>query len=179
MSQIFRYVIVERDALGVATDVIMKMSFIGFREVNDSSASKHTREIVASVEDNVLDLSKCRGQGLDHQSGTIPTQGIVLENQWRDLENMKAQFVTVNGIRKLACVLRSNLRHVRVFEMDVEDEEDEERPESQNANSNQDGLEETLASQGEAGGNDTEGNREGAGPSAAEQRMSGEALELS
>ncbi|KAL1022571.1 hypothetical protein UPYG_G00029420 [Umbra pygmaea] len=116
---------------------------------------------------------------LDQQSGTIPTQGIVLENQWRDLENMKAQFVAVNGIRKLACVLSSNLRHVRVFEMDVEDEEDEERPESQNANSNQDGLEETLASQGEAGGNDTEGNREGAGPSAAEQRMSGEALELS
>lgn len=65
MSQIFRYVIVERDARGVATDVTIKESFIGFREVSDSSASELTREVVASVEDNGLDLSKCRGQGYD------------------------------------------------------------------------------------------------------------------
>ncbi|CAB1324144.1 unnamed protein product [Coregonus sp. 'balchen'] len=94
---------------------------------------------------------------LDQQSGTIPVKGLVLENQWRDLENMKAQFVAVNGIRKVACVLSSNLRHVRVYEMDVEDEEDEERPESQNASSDQDGLEEMPAIQGEAEGGETEG----------------------
>lgn len=61
---------------------------------------------------------------LDQQSGAIPAQGLVLENQWRDLENMRAQYMAVNGIRKVACVLSANLRHVRVFEMDVEDEED-------------------------------------------------------
>uniref|UniRef100_A0A4W5PV73 Anaphase-promoting complex subunit 4 n=1 Tax=Hucho hucho TaxID=62062 RepID=A0A4W5PV73_9TELE len=112
---------------------------------------------------------------LDQQSGAIPVKGLVLENQWRDLENMKAQFVAVNGIRKVACVLSSNLRHVRVYEMDVEDEEDEERPESQNASSDQDGLEETPAIQGEAEGGETEGG----GQRAKEQLESGEALELS
>uniref|UniRef100_A0A673XAS9 Anaphase-promoting complex subunit 4 n=1 Tax=Salmo trutta TaxID=8032 RepID=A0A673XAS9_SALTR len=112
---------------------------------------------------------------LDQQSGAIPVKGLVLENQWRDLENMKAQFVAVNGIRKVACVLSSNLRHVRVYEMDVEDEEDEERPESQNASSDQDGLEETPAIQGEAEGGETEGG----GQRSKEQLESGEALELS
>lgn len=71
--------------------------------------------------------------------------------------------------------LSSNLRHVRVYEMDVEDEEDEERPESQNASSNQDGLEETPAIQGEAEGGETEGG----GQRAKELLESGEALELS
>ncbi|KAG5849719.1 hypothetical protein ANANG_G00074710 [Anguilla anguilla] len=86
---------------------------------------------------------------LDQQSGAIPAQSLVLENQWRMLENMKAQHVAVNGIRKVACVLSSNLRHVRVFEMDVEDEEDEERVESQDASAEQEQLEETLGGEGE------------------------------
>ncbi|KAM3876439.1 anaphase-promoting complex subunit 4 [Diretmus argenteus] len=89
---------------------------------------------------------------LDQQSGAIPCQGLVVGNQWRDLENMKAQFVAVNGIRKVACVLSANLRHVRVFEMDVEDEEDEEGAESQNASADQDGLEMTMTNRGEGDG---------------------------
>uniref|UniRef100_A0A8B9CE52 Anaphase-promoting complex subunit 4 n=1 Tax=Anser brachyrhynchus TaxID=132585 RepID=A0A8B9CE52_9AVES len=74
---------------------------------------------------------------LEEQSGEIPTRTIFLENQWRVLENMKAQYVAVNGIRKVSCVLSSNLRHVRVFEMDVEDdgevEEEEEEEITQTA----------------------------------------------
>lgn len=42
---------------------------------------------------------------LEQQSGAIPCQELVLGNQWRELENMKAQFVAVNGIRKVACVV--------------------------------------------------------------------------
>ncbi|XP_074085778.1 anaphase-promoting complex subunit 4 isoform X2 [Macrotis lagotis] len=71
---------------------------------------------------------------LDEQSEIIPTHTVFLESQWRILENMKAQYVAVNGFRKVSCVLSSNLRHVRVFEMDVEDdgeaeEEDEDEEE--------------------------------------------------
>lgn len=84
---------------------------------------------------------------LEQQSGAIPCQELVLGNQWRELENMKAQFVAVNGIRKVACVLSANLRHIRVFEMDVEDEDDE-GAESQNASTDQDGLETSMNSQG-------------------------------
>uniref|UniRef100_A0A8C5P886 Anaphase-promoting complex subunit 4 n=1 Tax=Leptobrachium leishanense TaxID=445787 RepID=A0A8C5P886_9ANUR len=72
---------------------------------------------------------------LEEQTADIPMRTVYLEGQWRMLENMKAQYVSVNGLRKIACVLSSNLRHVRAFEMDVEDEgeaeEDEEEVESQ------------------------------------------------
>uniref|UniRef100_A0A8B9KSG9 Anaphase-promoting complex subunit 4 n=1 Tax=Astyanax mexicanus TaxID=7994 RepID=A0A8B9KSG9_ASTMX len=44
---------------------------------------------------------------LDQQSEGIPAQGLTWGNQSRDLENMKAQFVAVNGIRKVACVVRA------------------------------------------------------------------------
>ncbi|XP_068175189.1 anaphase-promoting complex subunit 4 [Antennarius striatus] len=83
---------------------------------------------------------------LDQQSRTIPCQELVLGNQWRELESMKAQFVAVNGVRKVSCVLSGNLRHIRVFEMDVEDE-DEEGAESQNTCADQDQLETSMTSQ--------------------------------
>uniref|UniRef100_A0A1A8FY70 Anaphase-promoting complex subunit 4 n=1 Tax=Nothobranchius korthausae TaxID=1143690 RepID=A0A1A8FY70_9TELE len=83
---------------------------------------------------------------LDQQCSTIPCQTLVLGNQWREMENMKAEFVAVNGIRKVACVLSANFRHVRVFEMDVEDEDDE-GVDSLNVSA-QDGLETTITSQG-------------------------------
>ncbi|XP_017543330.1 anaphase-promoting complex subunit 4 [Pygocentrus nattereri] len=99
---------------------------------------------------------------LDQQGEEIPVRELTWGNQSRDLENMKAQFVAVNGIRKVACVLSSNLRHIRVFEMDAEDEEDEERAdESQDISSDQDGLEETSTNQGAKGADgDAEGEAE-------------------
>uniref|UniRef100_A0A1A7Y3J1 Anaphase-promoting complex subunit 4 n=2 Tax=Iconisemion striatum TaxID=60296 RepID=A0A1A7Y3J1_9TELE len=84
---------------------------------------------------------------LDQQCSTIPCQSLVLGNQWRELENMKAEFVAVNGNRKVACVLSANFRHIRIFEMDVEDEDDE-GVDSQNVSADQDGLETTITSQG-------------------------------
>ncbi|MEE6462336.1 hypothetical protein FKM82_001563 [Ascaphus truei] len=86
---------------------------------------------------------------LAEQCADIPTRTVFLESQWRVLENMKAQYVSVNGIRKVACVLSSNLRHVRVFEMDVEDdgevdEEEEEEEESQSQSQDVTGEEEEL-----------------------------------
>uniref|UniRef100_A0A3P8UJ02 Anaphase-promoting complex subunit 4 n=1 Tax=Cynoglossus semilaevis TaxID=244447 RepID=A0A3P8UJ02_CYNSE len=103
---------------------------------------------------------------LDQQSSSIPCQGLVLGNQLRELESMKAQFVAVNGIRKVACVLSTNLRHIRVFEMDVEDEE-EEGADSQNATAGQDVLHNTMTSEGqgeesvEAGGDPVDNEENG------------------
>ena len=65
MSQVYRYVTVERDAHGVASDVKINESFIGFREVTDSSAEELAGDITDSIESNGLQLSKCRGQGYD------------------------------------------------------------------------------------------------------------------
>ncbi|MBZ3881407.1 Anaphase-promoting complex subunit 4 [Sciurus carolinensis] len=59
---------------------------------------------------------------LDEQCGVIPTRTMHFEKHWRLLESMKAQYVAGNGFRKVSCVLSSNLRHVRVFEMDIDDE---------------------------------------------------------
>uniref|UniRef100_A0A669CT62 Anaphase-promoting complex subunit 4 n=1 Tax=Oreochromis niloticus TaxID=8128 RepID=A0A669CT62_ORENI len=122
---------------------------------------------------------------LDQQSSSIPSQGLVLGNQWRELENMKAQFVAVNGIRKVACVLSTNLRHIRVFEMDVEDE-DEEGADSQNASADQEGLEATMSSQGQGeeenleaeGGAGEQEEGEGVFQKSEEHLESEEALDL-
>ncbi|XP_054855573.1 anaphase-promoting complex subunit 4 [Eublepharis macularius] len=83
-------------------------------------------------------------QRLDEQADNVPTHTVSIQSQWRVLENMKAQFVAVNGIRKVSCVLSSNLRHVRVFEMDVEDdgeaEEEEEEESAQHGEAEQEEL---------------------------------------
>ncbi|KAM6132882.1 anaphase-promoting complex subunit 4 [Pterocles gutturalis] len=93
---------------------------------------------------------------LDEQSGEIPTRTVFLESQWRVLENMKAQYVAVNGIRKVSCVLSSNLRHVRVFEMDIEDdgevEEEEEEETTQIAAGEPDELNQSADNQDNVGG---------------------------
>ncbi|XP_075047262.1 anaphase-promoting complex subunit 4 [Mixophyes fleayi] len=87
-------------------------------------------------EDTEYQFIRDTNKRLEEQCADIPTRTVFLESQWRLLENMKAQYVSVNGIRKVACVLSSNLRHVRVFEMDVEDDgeaEEEEESHSQDA----------------------------------------------
>ncbi|XP_031752513.1 anaphase-promoting complex subunit 4-like, partial [Xenopus tropicalis] len=66
---------------------------------------------------------------LEEQYQDIPTRTVFVESQGRLLENMKAHYVSLTGIRKVACVLSSNLRHVRVFEMDAEDDGEEEEEE--------------------------------------------------
>ncbi|XP_060885316.1 anaphase-promoting complex subunit 4 [Labrus mixtus] len=121
---------------------------------------------------------------LDQQTSAIPCQNLVLGNQWRELESMKAQFVAVNGIRKVACVLSANLRHIRVFEMDVEDEDDE-GAESQNTSADQDALDITMSSTGQGGEERAEADDEAGGQRGdvlqnPEERLeSEEALELS
>lgn len=90
---------------------------------------------------------------LEQQTEGIPVQGIAWGNQSREMDNISAQFVAVNGIRKVACVLSANLRHVRVFEMDAEEEEDEEEraDESQEMSSDQDRIEDTKTNESDAG----------------------------
>lgn len=56
-------------------------------------------------------------------------------------------FPQMNLFSFLSWQLSVNLRHIRVFEMDVEDEDDE-GAESQNASADQDGLETSMTSQG-------------------------------
>lgn len=80
---------------------------------------------------------------LEEQSADIPSRTVHLESQWRMLENIKAHYVSVNGIRKVASVLSSNLRHVRVFEMDVEDDGEADEEEEEESRS-QDVTEEDL-----------------------------------
>nr|XP_028599292.1 anaphase-promoting complex subunit 4 isoform X1 [Podarcis muralis] len=86
---------------------------------------------VYTEENRGLEFSWNSSQRLDMQCEDIPTQSVTIEGQWRVLENMKAQYVAVNGIRKVSCVLSSNLRHIRVFEMDVEDDGEAEEEEEE------------------------------------------------
>lgn len=51
----------------------------------------------------VFDVLRFR---LEQQTEGIPVQGLAWGNQSREMDNIKAQFVAVNGIRKVACVVR-------------------------------------------------------------------------
>uniref|UniRef100_A0A8C5Q7S8 HAT C-terminal dimerisation domain-containing protein n=1 Tax=Leptobrachium leishanense TaxID=445787 RepID=A0A8C5Q7S8_9ANUR len=65
MSQIFRYVSVERDQNLRACSVTVNEAFLGFHAIEDQRAAEIEHNIVACVESKGLDLSKCRGQGYD------------------------------------------------------------------------------------------------------------------
>lgn len=124
-------------------------------------AQLHLNSVLSWDEEFTWDLTL----RLEQQTEGIPVQGLSWGNQSREMDNLKAQFVAVNGIRKVACVLSANLRHVRVYEMDAEEEEeDEERAdESQEMSSDQDRLEDTMTNQSDAGeGGDGAGGAEDA-----------------
>lgn len=89
---------------------------------------------------------------LDEQCGVIPTRTVHFEKHWRLLESMKAQYVAGNGFRKVSCVLSSNLRHVRVFEMDIDDEWelDESSDDEEEAGSKPVRIKEEVLSEAEA-----------------------------
>ncbi|XP_073441368.1 anaphase-promoting complex subunit 4 isoform X2 [Dendrobates tinctorius] len=87
---------------------------------------------------------------LEEQRANIPSRMAYLENQWRILENIKAHYVSVNGIRKVASVLSSNLRHIRVFEMDVEDDGEADEEEEEECHSQEVTEEDLDHSTGEA-----------------------------
>ncbi|XP_044137795.1 anaphase-promoting complex subunit 4 [Bufo gargarizans] len=96
---------------------------------------------VYSDEDADYHFIRDPNKRLEEQCADLPSRTVNLESQWRVLENIKAHYVSVNGIRKVASVLSSNLRHVRVFEMDVEDDGEEEEEEGSHS---QDVTEEDL-----------------------------------
>uniref|UniRef100_A0A8C2NA59 Anaphase-promoting complex subunit 4 n=1 Tax=Capra hircus TaxID=9925 RepID=A0A8C2NA59_CAPHI len=89
---------------------------------------------------------------LDEQRSAIPTRTMHFEKHWRLLESMKAQYVAGNGFRKVSCVLSSNLRHVRVFEMDIDDEWelDESSDEEEEAGNKPAKVKEEVLSESEA-----------------------------
>uniref|UniRef100_A0A803TE43 Anaphase-promoting complex subunit 4 n=1 Tax=Anolis carolinensis TaxID=28377 RepID=A0A803TE43_ANOCA len=59
---------------------------------------------IYTEENQELEFSWNSGQRLDMQCDGIPTRTVTIEGQWRMLENMKAQYVAVNGVRKVSCV---------------------------------------------------------------------------
>ncbi|KAJ1214456.1 hypothetical protein NDU88_002075 [Pleurodeles waltl] len=122
--------------------VVLKNS--GEQEGKDRILSQLSLSSVYFQKDLEKNFSLDSNQRVDEHTDDIPTNRVFLGNQWRVLENMKAQYVSVNGIRKVACVLSSNLRHVRVFEMDAEDDGEAEEEEEEEVSHNFTGEEEEL-----------------------------------
>ncbi|XP_032820549.2 anaphase-promoting complex subunit 4 [Petromyzon marinus] len=92
-----------------------------------------------------LSLQSCSFKtSLEEQKGSIPVHVVTLVDQCRRMENMKARFVSVNGIRNVSCVLSSNLRHVRMFEMDVEEEGEAEEAADESIDALEESSDKTL-----------------------------------
>ncbi|ETE58771.1 Anaphase-promoting complex subunit 4, partial [Ophiophagus hannah] len=60
---------------------------------------------ICTEENQGMEFNWNSGQRLDMQRDGIPTCTVNTETQWRVLENMKASYITVNGIRKVSCVV--------------------------------------------------------------------------
>lgn len=91
--------------------------------------------------------------------------------------NVTDCFPNISVLLSLSWQLSGNLRHIRVFEMDVEDEDDE-GADSQNASADQDGLETSMASQESAEAQD-EAGEQGETQKTEEHLESEEALDVS
>ncbi|KAJ4921640.1 hypothetical protein JOQ06_027721 [Pogonophryne albipinna] len=65
ISQVYRYVTIQRDENDNAKDILINNAFLGFVETVDTSARELQKKILDSIESNGFHLSKCRGQGYD------------------------------------------------------------------------------------------------------------------
>ncbi|XP_063920743.1 uncharacterized protein LOC135135576 [Zophobas morio] len=73
LSQIIRYVMLEKDENNQITNLCINESFLGLREGTYQSAASWAENILASITEMGLNISRCRGQGYDgaaHMSGT-------------------------------------------------------------------------------------------------------------
>lgn len=68
LSQIVRYVLIEKDENNQPVSVSIKETFVGFFEVTDQTSKGLESKIVTILEEMGLNLAKCRGQGYDGAS---------------------------------------------------------------------------------------------------------------
>lgn len=65
LSQVVRYVSILKDEAERPTSLVVNERFLGFREITDQTGEALEEEIIKSLEEKQLKLSKCRGQGYD------------------------------------------------------------------------------------------------------------------
>ncbi|KAK1884134.1 Zinc finger MYM-type protein 1 [Dissostichus eleginoides] len=83
ISQVYRYVTIQRDENDNAKDILINEAFLGFVETVDTSARELQKKILDGIESNGFDLSKCRGQGY---SGAANMSGVYSGVQARIME---------------------------------------------------------------------------------------------
>ncbi|KAJ4941078.1 hypothetical protein JOQ06_027365 [Pogonophryne albipinna] len=82
ISQVYRYVTIQRDENDNAKDILINEAFLGFVETVDTSARELQKKILDSMS-NGFHLSKCRGQGYD---GAANMSGVYSGVQARIME---------------------------------------------------------------------------------------------
>ncbi|XP_075716875.1 zinc finger MYM-type protein 1-like [Rhinoderma darwinii] len=115
LSQVIRYVVVERDENFRATSIKIEEAFLGFQSVEDQSAAGLEKPIIESIEKKGLDLSKCRGQGYD---GAATMSGIYTGVQARILSKEKNALYIHCAAHNLNLVLHdavSNIPEIAIF----------------------------------------------------------------
>ncbi|XP_043482137.1 zinc finger MYM-type protein 1-like [Leptopilina heterotoma] len=83
LSQIFRYVQIEKDQTGKPKKINVIESFLGFEKVDDQTAAGLVSKIITGIEAKGINIHKCRGQGYD---GARVMSGIYTGVQKRILE---------------------------------------------------------------------------------------------
>ncbi|KAG8540294.1 hypothetical protein GDO81_019541 [Engystomops pustulosus] len=110
LSQVFRYVSVDRAENGRATSVKIHEVFLGFYAVKDQSAAGIEKDINAGIESKGLKLNKCRGQGYD---GAATMSGIYSGVQARIAEKEPNALYVHCAAHNLNLVLQDAMANVK------------------------------------------------------------------
>ncbi|KAK0131240.1 Zinc finger MYM-type protein 1 [Merluccius polli] len=110
LSQVFRYVAIDRDEVGVATDIRIVEAFLGFELTVNSSSSELESKIVSCVEGHGLELSRCRGQGYD---GAANMSGIYSGVQARIAEREPLALYVHCAAHNLNLVINDSVKNVQ------------------------------------------------------------------
>ncbi|XP_073537599.1 uncharacterized protein [Phyllobates terribilis] len=111
MSEVYRYVKIVNDEEGKPIEIKICETFVSVREIKDQSAQGLAEEMIASLKEKNLDLTKCRGQGYD---GTAVMSGVYNEVQQRIKEKAPHAYFVHCATHNLNLVLKDAVEENRV-----------------------------------------------------------------
>jgi len=109
LSQVYRYAKIVRNDMDTVIDLQIIEAFLGFEVTSGSSASELESKILGLIENNRLDLTKCRGQGYD---GAANMSGVYNGVQARISAREPLAHYVHCAAHNLNLVLNDSVKHV-------------------------------------------------------------------
>ena len=100
---------------------------------NQSMGSYLVQFPIKLVQNNFQKFQNQYSQAIDVMNIQLGNTNYDVTINYRSLDNMKSSILAVSGTRKVACIAFASKRRVRLFEMDVCEEDEEEFEQSKSS----------------------------------------------